>query len=162
MDCSQASLSITNSQSLFKLMSIESVMPSNCLILCLSPPAFDLPQHQGLFQWLSSMFYKTQSKMLISCLLVPYLALWPQELSPIAQSLLYRSPPPPSDIRNRHLHKTPCNWAVHCFDGRCLWLSLHLLSPFKEVAVMPTQQPHAQACPPGLPPLLSRPHRIIS
>ena len=30
----QASLSITNSQSLLKLMSIESVMPSNCLILC--------------------------------------------------------------------------------------------------------------------------------
>ena len=30
----QASLSITNSQSLFKLMSIESVMPSNQLILC--------------------------------------------------------------------------------------------------------------------------------
>ena len=31
----QASLSITNSQSLHKLMSIESVMPSNHLILCL-------------------------------------------------------------------------------------------------------------------------------
>ena len=31
----QASLSITNSQSLFKLMSIHSVMPSNHLILCL-------------------------------------------------------------------------------------------------------------------------------
>ena len=30
----QASLSITNSQSLLKLKSIESVMPSNCLILC--------------------------------------------------------------------------------------------------------------------------------
>ena len=30
----QASLSITNSQSLFKLMFIESVMPSNHLILC--------------------------------------------------------------------------------------------------------------------------------
>ena len=30
----QASLSITNSQSLFKRMSIESVMPSNYLILC--------------------------------------------------------------------------------------------------------------------------------
>ena len=30
----QASLSITNSQSLFKLMLIESVMPSNHLILC--------------------------------------------------------------------------------------------------------------------------------
>ena len=31
---SQASLSITNSQSLLKLMSIDSVMPSNHLILC--------------------------------------------------------------------------------------------------------------------------------
>ena len=40
----QASLSITNSQSLIKLMSIESVMPSNHLILCcpllLSPSIF--------------------------------------------------------------------------------------------------------------------------
>ena len=38
----QASLSITNSQSLLKLMSIESVMPSNDLILCrplLLPPS---------------------------------------------------------------------------------------------------------------------------
>ena len=35
MDCStQASLYITNAQSLLKLMSIESVMPSNHLILC--------------------------------------------------------------------------------------------------------------------------------
>ena len=38
MDCSMpgfpASLSITNSQSLLKLMSIESVMPSNRLLLC--------------------------------------------------------------------------------------------------------------------------------
>ena len=37
----QASLSITNSQSLLKLMSIESVMPSNHLIIChpiLLPP----------------------------------------------------------------------------------------------------------------------------
>ena len=43
MDCSnQASLSITNSQSLLKLMSIKSVMPSNRLILCrplLLPPS---------------------------------------------------------------------------------------------------------------------------
>ena len=37
----QASLSITNSQSLPKLMSIESVMPSNHLILC--HPLFLLP-----------------------------------------------------------------------------------------------------------------------
>ena len=38
----QASLSITNTRSLFKLMSIESVMPSNYLILCcplLLPPS---------------------------------------------------------------------------------------------------------------------------
>ena len=41
----QASLSITNSQSLLKLMSIESVMPSNQLILCCPL----LIQHQGLF-----------------------------------------------------------------------------------------------------------------
>ena len=46
----QASLSITNSQSLVKLMSIESVMPSNHLILCcplllLSP----IPPSSGSF-----------------------------------------------------------------------------------------------------------------
>ena len=41
----QASLSITNSQNLLKLMSIESVMPSNHLILChpiLLPPSIFL------------------------------------------------------------------------------------------------------------------------
>ena len=37
----QASLSIINSQNLLKLMSIESVMPSNYLILC--PPLLLLP-----------------------------------------------------------------------------------------------------------------------
>ena len=47
----QVSLSITNSWSLLKIMSIESVMPSNHLILSFpSPPAFNLTQHQGLFQ----------------------------------------------------------------------------------------------------------------
>ena len=52
----QASLSITNSQSLLKLMSIEPVMPSNQPILCRpSPcPTFSLSQHQGLFKWVSS------------------------------------------------------------------------------------------------------------
>ena len=53
----QASLSFTVSRSLLKLMSIESVIPSNRLILCRplpSPPAFDLSQHQGLFQWVSA------------------------------------------------------------------------------------------------------------
>ena len=43
----QASLSITNSQSLLKLMSIESLMPSNHLILSSPSPALNLSQHQG-------------------------------------------------------------------------------------------------------------------
>ena len=48
----QASLSFTISQTLLKLMSIESVIPSNHLILCWppSPPALNLSQNQGLFQ----------------------------------------------------------------------------------------------------------------
>ena len=53
----QASLSITNSWSLLKLMFFESVMPSNHLILSTisSPsPTFNLPQHQGLLKWVSS------------------------------------------------------------------------------------------------------------
>ena len=47
----------TNSQSLPKLMSIESLMPSNHLSHPLSspsPPAFNLSQHQGLFKQVSS------------------------------------------------------------------------------------------------------------
>ena len=48
----QASLSFTISQSLLKLKSVESMMPSNHLILCnfllLLPLVF--PKHQGLFQ----------------------------------------------------------------------------------------------------------------
>ena len=51
----QASLSITNSWSSFKLMSIKSVMPSNHLILCrplpLLPP---IPPTISLFQWVNS------------------------------------------------------------------------------------------------------------
>ena len=53
----QASLSITNSWSLFKLMCIKLVMPSNHLILChpLLLLAFNLSQHWGIFQWFSSL-----------------------------------------------------------------------------------------------------------
>ena len=52
----QASLSITNSQSLLKLMSIQLVMPSNHLILSSPfPLAFNLSQHQGLFKSVSSL-----------------------------------------------------------------------------------------------------------
>ena len=46
----QTSLSITNSRSLLKLMSIESVMPSSYLILCHPLLLLPLSQHQGLFQ----------------------------------------------------------------------------------------------------------------
>ena len=57
MDCSVPSfLYITIFQSLLKLMSIESVMPSNHLILChplLLPSIF--PSNQALFQWVSSL-----------------------------------------------------------------------------------------------------------
>ena len=48
----QASLSFSIFQSLLKFMFIESMMPSNHLILCgPSSPALNLSQHQGLFQW---------------------------------------------------------------------------------------------------------------
>ena len=53
----QTSLSITNSQSLLKLISIKSVMPSNHLILC--HPLLLLPSifpDLGLFKWVSSLY----------------------------------------------------------------------------------------------------------
>ena len=53
----QASLSITNSQSLPKLMSIERVSDAIQPFHPLSspfPPALNLSQHQGLFKWVSS------------------------------------------------------------------------------------------------------------
>ena len=57
MDCSTpGSLSITNFRSLYKLMSIESVMPSNHLTLCrplLFPPS--VFSGSGLFEWVSSL-----------------------------------------------------------------------------------------------------------
>ena len=49
----QSSLFITNSETLLKLMSIESVMPPNHFILC-HPLLINLSQHQSLFQWVSS------------------------------------------------------------------------------------------------------------
>ena len=49
----QASLSITNSWSSSKLMSIESVMPHSRWSP--SPPALNPSQHQSLFKWVSSL-----------------------------------------------------------------------------------------------------------
>ena len=59
----QASLSITNSRSLLKLMSIESMIPSNHLSHPLSPcspPALNLCLYQGLFQWVTSLHQVTK------------------------------------------------------------------------------------------------------
>ena len=56
----QASLSITNSQSLLKLMSIKSAMSSNHLILSsLSPPAFNLSKHRISQSFPMSKFFKS-------------------------------------------------------------------------------------------------------
>ena len=51
----QASLSNTSSWSLLKFMSTESLMPSNHPLPSPSPPAFNLSQHHGLSQWVSSL-----------------------------------------------------------------------------------------------------------
>ena len=56
----QASLCITNCQSLPKTMSIESMIPSihpSHPLLSPSPPAFNLSQHQGHFKWVSSLHH---------------------------------------------------------------------------------------------------------
>ena len=55
----QPSLSFTVSQSFLKLMSIESVMPYNHLILCcpLLLPASVFSQHEGIFKWVRSLHH---------------------------------------------------------------------------------------------------------
>ena len=58
IDCSMPGFPVHHQLlELTQLMSIESVMPSNHLIPLSSPspPAFNLSQHQGLFQWVSSL-----------------------------------------------------------------------------------------------------------
>ena len=59
MDCSMLGFPALHSlPELFQLLSIQSVMPFNQLILCLPPfpPAFHLSQHQSLFQWAGSLY----------------------------------------------------------------------------------------------------------
>ena len=58
MDCSMPSLPVHHQlPEVLKVMPIQSVMPSNHLILCHSPfpPAFNLSQNKGLFKWVSSL-----------------------------------------------------------------------------------------------------------
>ena len=59
----QASLSITNSQSLLKLMSIESVMPSNHLILC-CPLLFLLSIFPASGSFSRSQFFASLARVL--------------------------------------------------------------------------------------------------
>ena len=57
------SLSFTISWSLLRLMSIESVMHSNNLVLCVPfPPAFCLSQQRGFFQWGNSLHQVAKSR----------------------------------------------------------------------------------------------------
>ena len=74
----QASLSFTICWSLLKLMSIESVITSNCLIIC-SPLlllAFNLSQLQGLFKWVGSLYQSIGASVLASVILVIYFQDW--------------------------------------------------------------------------------------
>ena len=69
----QASLSISNSQGLLKLMFIESVMPSNHLILrcpLLLPPSI-FPGNQGDFQWVNSAWGGQSIGVLASASVLP-------------------------------------------------------------------------------------------
>ena len=61
-------MSITNSWSSLKLMSIESVMLFNHLILCYSIVLFalNLSQHQNLFQWVGSSYQMAQDWNLLA------------------------------------------------------------------------------------------------
>ena len=55
MDCSTPGFPVYEwLLELTQLMSIESVMPSPHPLSSPSPPAFNLSQHQGIFQWVSS------------------------------------------------------------------------------------------------------------
>ena len=89
MDCSMPGFSITNSQSLLKFMSLESVMPSNHLILChplvLLPSIFpsirvfsnelsgdsshQVAKKKMIFDSVVTIFFRLQRKLeeLISC-----------------------------------------------------------------------------------------------
>ena len=80
----QASLSFTNSQSLFKLMSIESVMPSSYLILCHSllllppiPPSIRVFSKESTLhmRW-PSMWSEKMLEMISIFLNLPRLDLW--------------------------------------------------------------------------------------
>ena len=65
----QSPLPFTISRSLLKPMSIEQVMPSNHLILSPPSPAFNLSQHQGLFQLTTLAHTKITNLIVVICIL---------------------------------------------------------------------------------------------
>ena len=106
----QASLSITNSRGWLKLMSIESVMPSNHLLLS-SPslPAFNLSQHQGLFKRVSSS-------------LCVYIQFSQQPFTSYSLEIkAHRGSPtcPKLDSEWRKQHFHPCDLAPVCAVNHC-------------------------------------------
>ena len=117
----QASLSFTISLNLFKLISIESVMLSNHLILCclFSPPAFNLSQHQGHFQWVGPLhqFRSVQSLSHVWFFATPWTAAHQASLS-ITNS---QRPHKPMSIES----VMPSNHLIFC----CLLLLLPTIFP---------------------------------
>ena len=98
----QASLSITNSWSLLKPMSIKSVMSCNRVILCCPhPPAFSL--FQGLFKWVSPLHQFSSLQFSLS---VVSDSLWPHELQ-------HARPPCPSPAPGVYSDSCPSSWWCH-------------------------------------------------
>ena len=92
IDCSsQASLSITTSRSLFKLMSVQSVMPSNHLILCrpLHLPPSIFPSIRG---------FSNESALCV---------VWPKYWSFSFNIKASLTPPPPSPAAVFRLNSRP-------------------------------------------------------
>ena len=105
-------------------MFIESVMPSNHLILWSSPsPAFNLSQHRGLFQWVSSSHQvakvlefqlQYQSLVPIFSSFYPGAALCPTLCDPIDSSP--RGSPVPGIFQARTLE-----WVAISFSNAWKW-----------------------------------------
>ena len=93
----QTSLSFTISQTLFKLVSINSVMPSNHLILC-HPLLLllSLSQHQVLFQWVNSSHEVAKESIGVSAS-ASVLPMNTQDWSPLGWTGWIQSPCSPRD-----------------------------------------------------------------
>ena len=115
----QASLSFTISHSLLRHMSIDSVMPSNHLILChplLLLPS-NLSQHQSLFQRVSSLHQVVKVLELFSFTISPS-----SKYSGLASFRI--------DWFDLLSVEETLSWSIHCvfvFCGIWVWLWLELM-----------------------------------